>query len=69
MDKAVMSSMTVVMECATKRILHISHQPNIVMERLGSIFRLKDEYQNPTRYLGSTGGKMPIEGTEACLEI
>jgi len=51
--------------CYVDDVLHISHKPKVLMEKLGSIYRLKDGYESPTRYLGATVGKMPIEGTEA----
>jgi len=51
--------------CYVDDLLHISHNPSILMEKLGTIYRLKDGYDTPSRYLGASIGKMSLEGGEA----
>jgi len=51
--------------CYVDDLLHISHKPNVFMEELSTIYRLKDGYSTPKRYLGASVGKMSLEGGES----
>ena len=47
-------------------VLHFDHEPNILMTRLESIYRLKDVAEAPDRYLGANIDKVQLtDGTPA----
>lgn len=42
-------------------VLHFDHEPNILMEQLESIYRLKDKAEAPDRYLGANIDKVQMQ--------
>ena len=41
-------------------ILHFDHEPNILMQQLESVYRLKDKAGTPDRYLGANIDKVQL---------